>query len=298
MTSPHAHLHQHSHSAAGDHSHSPTGARDEVALANLLDLDARVLRDYLAEAMSWVHGHAPDNSHRRVLDVGAGPGAGTLALAQRFRDAEVVAVDMSEEMLSRTQARFDALLMTDRVLTVQMNLDGQWPDLGSFDVVWASAMLHELSDPDLALRNIFDIMKPGGVLAVVEMTGPPLFLDAEVGDGFEQRMHDIVRVADDGHAYQADWTQNLTAAGFTLAETRDFAIDFAVGSSTDDARDAGHYAHTYFRRVHPVVGPLLAPGDQDVLNALVADAGPASLRERTDLHIRATRTAWMARRPQ
>ena len=42
---------------------------------------------------------------RRALDVGTGTGEGALAIARRFPEAEVVGVDLAEEMLSRARAK-------------------------------------------------------------------------------------------------------------------------------------------------------------------------------------------------
>lgn len=98
MTSP-------SHDDGPRHGHDHGHGHDHHALGDLLDLDAAVLQRYWSDVMTWVHSRAPERPVRRVLDVGAGTGAGTIALAARFPDAGVVAVDMSPEMLERVQKR-------------------------------------------------------------------------------------------------------------------------------------------------------------------------------------------------
>ena len=90
--------HHHSHYA----DHDGTG---EAALAEMLDLDAQVLRTYWTDALTWVGDAAEGTRVRRVLDLGAGSGTGTIALAHQFGDAEVVAVDVSEAMLAHLRAR-------------------------------------------------------------------------------------------------------------------------------------------------------------------------------------------------
>jgi ubiquinone/menaquinone biosynthesis C-methylase UbiE len=42
---------------------------------------------------------------RRALDLGTGTGEGALAIARRFREADVVGVDLAEEMLSRAREK-------------------------------------------------------------------------------------------------------------------------------------------------------------------------------------------------
>ncbi len=66
---PHLHDHHSSHPGPGD-------------LAALLDLDAAVLGGYLDDLIGWAAALAPDGV-RTVVDLGAGPGRGTVALARR-----------------------------------------------------------------------------------------------------------------------------------------------------------------------------------------------------------------------
>src|SRR6266513_344424 len=70
-------------------------------MADLLDLDAEVLSEYHREVAEWVSANLTERA--RVIDVGAGTGTGTLALARQLPDAEVVALDVDEEMLKHIQ---------------------------------------------------------------------------------------------------------------------------------------------------------------------------------------------------
>jgi ubiquinone/menaquinone biosynthesis C-methylase UbiE len=84
--------------------HDDGQAQDnEAGLADLLDLDAEALASCLDEMIEWVGQHAP-NAPRRVVDIGAGTGTGSRALARRFGAAEVVAIDTSPVMLERLSA--------------------------------------------------------------------------------------------------------------------------------------------------------------------------------------------------
>jgi len=276
--------------------HDPRGHHHD-SIAELLDLDGEVLHRYWSDVMAWVGTRVAERPTDRILDVGAGTGTGTIALADRFPGAHVVAADISPEMLQRVQHRAAHRGMAERVSTVQMNVDEGWPELGAFDVVWASAALHELADADAAFGNIFSVLNPSGLLAVVEMDGPPRFLDDSVGAGLEARIHDVlgqVRAGDNDHP---DWSTNLEGAGFTAVETASFSIDIAIGADDADAESAGRYAQTYLRRIQPVVAGGLSASDRRMLDELIADDGPSSVRHRGDLHLRAGRTAWAGLRP-
>lgn len=111
------HGHQHDH-----HNHREEG------LAETLDLDAVVLGPYLDQVTEWVAG-VVNAEPRRILDLGAGTGTGSLALARRFTAAEVLAVDRSQAMLERVTAAAGSRDLGERVLPVHADLDAGWPDL-------------------------------------------------------------------------------------------------------------------------------------------------------------------------
>jgi len=271
-------------SHAHDHRHG--------SIAELLDLDARVLRHSLLEIVGWMASHAERRPVRRILDIGAGTGTGTVALARRFTDAEVVAVDVSSDMLHRLRERATADRLAERVSAVQADLDAPWPELGSFDLVWASATLHEFADPDGAFGNIRRVLEPGGLLTIVEMDGPPRFLEDQVGDGLEARIHTILRDDAADRNDHPDWSDDLARAGFAPVEETTFAVELPI----DGRGDGGRYAQAYLRRVREFVAPRLTAADRAVLDALVADDGPESLRSRDDLRVRTGRRVWAARR--
>src|SRR5262249_9799477 len=141
---------------AHDHAHSDFG--------ELLDLDAEVLHAYHRDVITWIGAEAP--ARARIIDLGAGTGTGSVALARHLPQAEVVALDMDESMLEHLRHKASALGLGDRVRTVQADLDEAWPDLGPADLVWASASMHHMADPDHALSQAFGTLRPGGVLVV------------------------------------------------------------------------------------------------------------------------------------
>ncbi len=163
--------------------HHAGNEEDGAVLAELLDLDAQVLGGYLAEVTSRVAHLADDQSVRRIADLGCGTGNGSVALAQVFGEAEIVAVDQSGEFLARLQAKARDLGLGDRVRTVEGNLDEKWPALGTVDLVWMSMSLHHLADPDAALTRILAALRPAGLLAVAEMGAHLRFLPDDLGLG-------------------------------------------------------------------------------------------------------------------
>ncbi len=163
-----AHASPHSAHPGAPHGHQADPGADN--LAEILDLDAEVLAEHIASITAWL---PIETSPRHIVDLGCGTGTGTFALLARFPDAHVSAVDSSADHLRRLQDKAEANGTADRVRTVQADLDAAWPELGTPDLVWASASMHHLADPGHALRRIRDLLAPGGLFALVELAGFP-----------------------------------------------------------------------------------------------------------------------------
>ncbi len=267
-------------------------------MAELLDLDGEVLGSYWTDAISWVRQAAANAEPRRILDLGAGTGVGTVELARHFVDAQIIAMDASEEMLGRIRAKADDLRLTHRVRTVQADLDADWPALDAVDVTWASMSLHHLADPDRVVRDVFATTRPGGVLAVAEISEPLRFLPHDLGfgqPGLEARLSDV---RSEAHAHAlpdlgSHWSPRLAAAGFTVLSERDFVIDLQPPPQSPAAR----YAQRWLRRLAPGLAHQLTDDDLQALAVLLDGQGPDSVQRRGDLHVHGTRTVTLARRP-
>jgi len=290
-----------SHAGAHGSHHSHSGPQEngteEAALAELLDLDAEVLRSYWVEALLWVRHAAPGSRRRRIVDLGAGTGTGAIALAQRFSGAEVLAVDTSAGMLERIRGKALALGLAPQIRTVTADLDDGWPALGPLDVTWASMSLHHLADPDRVLADIFANTRSGGLLAVAEFNEPLRYLPDDLGfgrPGLERRCLDAVA---EEHAHSlpelgSDWPTRLADAGFTVLEERTFSIELNPPHSAATIT----YAERWLQRLRPRLADRLAPDDLDALAVLLDGDGPGSLRRRGDLRVRGDRAVTLARR--
>lgn len=279
------------------HSH-PAAETDESAMAELLDLDAEVLHSYLAEVTTWIHELAGDLAPRRILDLGSGTGTGAFALLQRFEGADVIALDMSAQLLHHLRDKARDLGVADQVSTVQADLDAAWPAIDTVDLAWASSSLHHMADPDRVLIEVFAALRPGGLLAVVEMDSFPRFLPDDLGlgrPGLEARCHAALA---EGRAHElphlgSDWGSRLSQAGFTIEAERPFAIDLTPPLPASTSR----YAQASLRRSRSSLDGRISADDLATLDTLLDSEGPDSVLRRDDLTVRTARTAWVARRP-
>lgn len=257
-------------------------------MTEMLDLDAAVLQDHHREVIALAGTLVPAQSH--IIDLGAGTGAGTLALAQHLPDARLTALDVDEEMLTHLRHRATELAVAQRIRTVRADLDAAWPtDLGPADLIWASAAMHHFADPVRTLAQARDALRPGGAMMITELDSFPKFLTDPVGSAIEDRCHDEMarHRAAAGMHMDEDWGARLEAAGFERAGERRFDISLRPPLPAQSLR----YARVCLSRMRERLGDALDEHDLTTLDDIVA-----SLSEQ-DLTIRATRLVWVGRRP-
>jgi ubiquinone/menaquinone biosynthesis C-methylase UbiE len=101
-----------------------------------------------------------------ILDVACGPGIISAALAPRAR--EVVAFDLTPEMLTKARRR-----CADAGLSNVRFQEGSAPDLpfpdGSFDVVVTRLSIHHFQTPQQPLAEMTRVLKPGGTLVIADV---------------------------------------------------------------------------------------------------------------------------------
>jgi SAM-dependent methyltransferase len=105
----------------------------------------------------------------RLLDAGAGTGAITLDLAAAVAPGEVVGIDIEPQQVERARA----LAIERGVPNVRFEVGDVYamafPD-GSFDAVFAHAVLIHLRDPLAALTEVRRVLRPGGVAGSRDVT--------------------------------------------------------------------------------------------------------------------------------
>jgi len=110
----------------------------------------------------------------QVLDLGAGTGFLTLAMAERLTSGGVTAIDLSADMLQELRRQAEAKGLSPKITVRQTSVTNTGQDNESMDTVVSSYVLHELPDPEAALGEAFRVLRPGGVLQVKDYRALPL----------------------------------------------------------------------------------------------------------------------------
>lgn len=137
----------------------------------------------------------PENAGR-ILELGAGTGLLSAALARAFPQAELVLVDAAPAMLAQARQRLAGHVRLEcQVLDYSQTLPA-----GEFDAVVSALSIHHLAhvDKQALFARLFTVLRPGGVFANA---------DQVLGPTPEQELY-----------YQQIWEAQARAAGAREAD--------------------------------------------------------------------------------
>ncbi len=152
-------------------------------LSWLVELDNPLLKNNSA---CEIIDHLALETGMRVLDVGCGPGRLTIPVAKRVSPTgEVTAFDIPAGMLRRVRVKALAEGL-DNIRFIEGGVGDGRLERNRYDRVLLVTVLGEIPDRKAAMEEIFEALKPGGMLSVTEVIADPHF----------QRRDSVTRTAD------------------------------------------------------------------------------------------------------
>jgi len=105
---------------------------------------------------------------QKVLDLGCGPGFISCELAKYVGNGQVMGVDTNDQLLTiadnEKKIRNITNLNFKKSNVYQLDLPKN-----EFDFVYCRLIFQHLSDPNLALQNIYQVLKPGGIVCIADI---------------------------------------------------------------------------------------------------------------------------------
>ncbi|MEO7100065.1 MAG: SDR family NAD(P)-dependent oxidoreductase [Luteolibacter sp.] len=158
--------------------------------ADLLDQfygDGLVTSPWLAgigRAVEEAASHLPEGRGLRILEIGAGTGglaSQVLPLLERGRHSYIFS-DVSGSFFPAARQKLAAFPEVEfKAFDLERPGTEQEFEAGSFDIILGTNVVHAVSDVIATLRNINELLVPGGSLLFVEVATPHLWLNAVFG---------------------------------------------------------------------------------------------------------------------
>ncbi|HLO31698.1 MAG TPA: class I SAM-dependent methyltransferase [Anaerolineales bacterium] len=173
------------------------------------------------DILDWIVDLLPLDKQFRVLEVAAGTGHLSLAIAPHVR--EVVAIDITTEMLeqARAEARRRKL---DNLSFEEENAEKLPYQKDHFDLVVSRLAIHHFKKPIIQLREMVRVCKPNHRIGVIDLLSPE---DKRIAKTYNH----LERLRDPSHTValsKKQMTNILGEVGIVVEkiEVRDIEVDF------------------------------------------------------------------------
>lgn len=116
----------------------------------------------------------------KVLDAGCGPGRLAIPAAQTIgSQGELTALDIQPDMLARVREKARTVGLSN-IRFMQAGLGEGKLEKDYYDRAMLVTVLGEIPEQEAALQEIFQAIKPGGILSVTEVIFDPHFQNRQV----------------------------------------------------------------------------------------------------------------------
>ena len=145
----------------------------------------------------------------RFLDVGTGPAAIPIMLAQRLPTLETIGIDLSPNMLELGNFHITEAGLTERITLAQADAkDLPYPSQ-FFDGVISNSIIHHIPDPLPMLHEVSRVIRPDGLILIRDLIRPKTA---------ETALELVEQYASDTSPYQKKLFYDSFLAAFTILE--------------------------------------------------------------------------------
>ena len=198
----------------------PDGPSEDLRQFYLSSPTCRVYNELLCMSVTELLNQWPFDRPCRILEIGGGTGAVLSLLASKLSLApvEYVFTDISRTFVQQAKQRFKHLPFLEcKELNIDADPAVQGFSDGEFDLVVTSDTLHAVRHIGDSLKYINRLLRPGGLLHLIELTREPAW--ARIVFGMLQGWWinaDSDRLPDSPCRNSAQWVNHLRQNGFQL----------------------------------------------------------------------------------
>ena len=173
------------------------------------------------DLLDWIVDLLPLDKASRVLDVAAGTGILSLAIAPHVR--EIVAIDITPKMLAHARQEIARNNLAN-IFLEEGSADQLPHESDCFDLVVSRLAIHHFENPILPLCEMVQVCKPNHAIGIIDLLSPE-------NERLAKAYNDLERLRDPSHTLALSKTQMekiLAEAGIVVEKivTRDVQVDF------------------------------------------------------------------------
>ncbi|MBU5317310.1 methyltransferase domain-containing protein [Clostridium bornimense] len=138
---------------------------------------------------------------KKVLDIGCGPGNSTNVLAQRFKGSYILGIDNSSNMIETVKNQYSNIDFN--ICDASKKLSGFDKD---FDIVFSNACIQWISNHYKLLKDMMQLIKPGGILAV------------QIPMNYKEPIQKIINQVSSSEKWRSEFSSNRIFYNLTQSE--------------------------------------------------------------------------------
>lgn len=234
-----------------------------------------------------------------ILDLPCGDGFYAASFARRiYPFGKVVAADANESYLESARRRLTQCGLAACVDVVRADAYRLPFDDDAYDVVWCARSLISLDDPLAALREMKRVVRPAGIVAVLEddefhriIFNGPVNLEIDLHRAIAEAARDRYG-SRSGMSPSRRVFRFLLDAGLKLQRRRTFAADRQAPFD----REVRRYLRLFLRETRKRVADYLSPGALEALDQAMDPHDDDSLFRRADAELTCLTTLFVAQK--
>lgn len=158
---------------------------NEIEQARLVS-QAKVLEDMIFEKIDY-------SDCKNILEIGCGVGAQTEILLNKYPDAHITGIELSEVQLNTAKAYLNSKYDSSRFTLLQMNAEELSFDENTFDAVYICWILEHVSNPQKIVGECFRVLNTRGQITITEVQNNNLYLvpQSDLIDAYWKKYNDL-----------------------------------------------------------------------------------------------------------
>jgi acyl transferase domain-containing protein/acyl carrier protein len=268
----------------------PAGATDEAERLYRDSAPAAIFNGMLAEAVAKAAAEGARVGRFEVLEIGAGTGGTTARVIDRLPADNLgyLYTDVGATFVTQARKRFEHDPRMDfATFDLERDIESQGLEAGRYDLIIAANVVHATADLRTSLARIRRLLKPNGLLALMEVVEPQRWFDLTVGLTAGWWAFTDLDIRPDYPTLAAErWRALLAECGFDVAVAQPLALwpsgarealIFARAKPADDVwavlSDDEVFAHRLVAEIKSGGGQATAIGGADLREQLAAFDG-------------------------